>query len=179
MRAPRRTAVEKDEKGSSHACASEANDKQSHAEVFQDYQQEVQGFTDEERDAMKERGQELKAEARRGARASKEDGERGDCEDRRDEGTDRTMAKRLHAINQGQRTVPVAEDLVRDARDAKDGKVVCYFTSAQKFNSRYATFGFSDEANLGEGAMWPTSFALTELIAASENRITAHVKKVS
>jgi uncharacterized protein YdhG (YjbR/CyaY superfamily) len=129
-------------------------------------------FTAEERAAMRERAQELKAEA------NKADGERILLEKVAEmKGADRAMAKRIHAI-----VMASAPDLLPKTwygmpAWAKDGKVVCFFQSAEKFNSRYATFGFSDEANLDEGAMWPTSFALKELHAAEEKKIGALVKK--
>ncbi len=136
------------------------------------------GFTDEERAAMKERAQELKAEARRGARAGKTDGE-SDVLAKIAEmpEPDRAMAKRLHAIIKASAPALSPKTWYGMPAYAKDGKVVCYLQSAQKFKSRYATFGFSDEANLDEGAMWPTSFALKELTAAEEARIGGLVKK--
>ena len=136
------------------------------------------GFTDEERAAMKERAQELKAEARRGTRAGKADGE-SDVLAKIAEmpEPDRAMAKRLHAIIKASAAALSPKTWYGMPAYAKDGKVLCYFQSAQKFKSRYATFGFSDEANLDEGAMWPTSFALKELTAAEEARIGALVKK--
>ena len=136
------------------------------------------GFTDEERAAMKERAQELKAEARRGPRAGRADGE-GDVLAKIAEmpEPDRAMAKRLHAIIKISAPALSPKTWYGMPAYAKDGKVVCFFQSAQKFKSRYATFGFSDEANLDEGAMWPTSFALKELTAAEEARIGALVKK--
>jgi uncharacterized protein YdhG (YjbR/CyaY superfamily) len=136
------------------------------------------GFTDEERAAMQERAQELKAEARRGPRAGKADGE-GDVLAKIAEmpEPDRAMAKRLHAIIKTSAPALSPKTWYGMPAYAKDGKVVCFFQSAQKFKSRYATFGFSDEANLDEGAMWPTSFALKELTAAEEARIGALVKK--
>ena len=135
------------------------------------------GFTDEERAAMKERAQELKAEARRG-RADKADGE-SDVLAKIAEmpEPDRAMAKRLHAIIKASAPALSPRTWYGMPAYARDGKVVCFFQSAQKFKSRYATFGFSDEANLDEGAMWPTSFALKELTAAEEARIGALVKK--
>ncbi len=136
------------------------------------------GFTDEERAAMKERAQELKAEARRGARADKADGEAAVLAKIAEmPGPDRAMAKRLHAIIKASAPALSPKTWYGMPAYAKDGKVVCFFQSAQKFKSRYATFGFSDEANLDEGAMWPTSFALKELTAAEEARIGALVKK--
>ena len=137
-----------------------------------------EGFTDEERAAMKERAQELQAEARRGARTDRADGE-GDVLAKIAEMAepDRAMAKRLHAIIKTSAPVLSPKTWYGMPAYAKDGKVVCFFQSALKFKSRYATFGFSDEANLDEGAMWPTSFALKELTAAEEARIGALVKK--
>jgi uncharacterized protein YdhG (YjbR/CyaY superfamily) len=134
------------------------------------------GFTDEERAAMKERAQELKAEARRGA--DKAGGESVVLAKIAEmTGPDRAMAQRLHAIIKASAPVLSPKTWYGMPAYAKDGKVVCYFQSAQKFKSRYATFGFSDEANLDEGAMWPTSFALKELTAAEEARIGGLVKK--
>jgi uncharacterized protein YdhG (YjbR/CyaY superfamily) len=136
------------------------------------------GFTAEERVAMKERAQELKAEGRRGPRAGKADGE-SDVLAKIAEmpGPDRAMAKRLHAIIKASAPALSPKTWYGMPAYAKDGKVVCYFQSAHKFKSRYATFGFNDAANLDEGAMWPTSFALKELTAADEARISALVKK--
>jgi uncharacterized protein YdhG (YjbR/CyaY superfamily) len=136
------------------------------------------GFTDEERAAMRERAQELKAETRRGPRADKPDGESAVLAKIAEmQGSDRAMAKRLHAIVKASAPALSPKTWYGMPAYAKDGKVVCFFQSAQKFKSRYATFGFSDEANLDEGAMWPTSFALKELTAADEARIGALVKK--
>jgi uncharacterized protein YdhG (YjbR/CyaY superfamily) len=136
------------------------------------------GFTDDERAAMKERAQELKAEARRGSRGDQADGERevlAKIAQMRE--ADRTMARRLHAIVRASAPALSPKTWYGMPAYARDGKVVCFFQSAQKFKSRYATFGFSDAANLDEGAMWPTSFALTELTAAEEARIGTLVKK--
>jgi uncharacterized protein YdhG (YjbR/CyaY superfamily) len=135
-----------------------------------------EGFTDEERAAMKERAKELKAEAR--AKKDKADGE-SDVLAKIAEmpEPDRAMAKRLHAIIKASAPALSPKTWYGMPAYAKDGKVVCFFQSAQKFNSRYATFGFSDNANLDEGAMWPTTFALKELTAAEEERIEALVKK--
>jgi uncharacterized protein YdhG (YjbR/CyaY superfamily) len=136
------------------------------------------GFTDEERAAMKERAQELKAAARRGPRADKADGESAVLAKIAEmPESDRAMGKRLHAIIKASAPGLSPKTWYGMPAYAKDGKVVCYFQSAQKFRSRYATFGFSDEANLDEGAMWPTSFALKELSAAEEAKIGALVKK--
>jgi uncharacterized protein YdhG (YjbR/CyaY superfamily) len=136
------------------------------------------GFTDEERAAMRERAQELKAEARRGTRAGKADGERAVLAKIAEmQGPDRDMAERLHAIIRASAPALSPKTWYGMPAYAKDGKVVCFFQSAEKFKARYATLGFNDEANLDEGAMWPTSFALTELTAAAEARIGALVKK--
>jgi uncharacterized protein YdhG (YjbR/CyaY superfamily) len=136
------------------------------------------GFTDEERAAMKERAQELKAEARRGPRADKADGESAVLAKIAEmQGPDRAMAKRLHAIIKASAPGLSPKTWYGMPAYAKDGKVVCFFQSAQKFKSRYSTLGFSDAANLDEDAMWPTSFALKELTAAEEAKIVALVKK--
>jgi uncharacterized protein YdhG (YjbR/CyaY superfamily) len=136
------------------------------------------GFTDEERAAMRERAQELKAEARRGPRAGKADGESAVLAKIAEmQGPDRAMAERLHAIIKASAPALSPKTWYGMPAYAKEGKVVCFFQSAEKFKSRYATFGFNDEANLDEGAMWPTSFALKELTAAEEARISSLVKK--
>jgi uncharacterized protein YdhG (YjbR/CyaY superfamily) len=137
-----------------------------------------EGFTDEERAAMKERAQELKAEARRGPRADKAGGE-SDVLAKIAEmpEPDRAMAERLHEIIKASAPALSPKLWYGMPAYAKDGKVVCFFQSAQKFNSRYATFSFSDKANLDEGAMWPTSFALKELTATEEAKISALVKR--
>src|SRR5262247_3145232 len=138
------------------------------------------GFTDEERAAMKERAQELKAEARRGPRADKTDGESEVlAKIAAMQEPDRAMAKRLHAIIKASAPALSPKTWYGMPAYAKDGKFVCYFQSAQKFKSRYATFGFSDTAKLDEGAMWPVAFALKELTAAEEARISALVKKAA
>jgi uncharacterized protein YdhG (YjbR/CyaY superfamily) len=130
------------------------------------------GFTAEERAAMKERAQELKAEA------AKADGESAVLAKIAEmQGSDRAMAKRLHAIITASAPALTPKTWYGMPAYAKDGKVVCFFQSAQKFKSRYATLGFSDEANLDKGAMWPTSFALKELTAAEEAKIGALVKQ--
>jgi uncharacterized protein YdhG (YjbR/CyaY superfamily) len=136
------------------------------------------GFTDEERAAMRERAQELKAAARRGPRAGKADGE-DDVLAKIAEmpKRDRAMAERLHAVVKANAPSLSPRTWYGMPAYAKDGKVVCFFQSAQKFKSRYATFGFSDKANLDKGAMWPTSFALKEFTAAEEKKIGALVKK--
>ncbi|KND42506.1 MULTISPECIES: iron chaperone [Streptomyces] len=131
-----------------------------------------EGFSAEERDAMKEHAQELRATARRGTRSAKADGEAdvlakiaGMAD------ADRVLAERVHEIVRA-----AAPDLAPKLwygmpAYARDGKVVCFFQSAQKFKSRYATLGFSDQARLDEGTLWPTTYALTELTAATEARI--------
>jgi uncharacterized protein YdhG (YjbR/CyaY superfamily) len=130
------------------------------------------GFTDEERAAMKERARELKAEK------DKADGEADVLAKIAEmQEPDREMAERLHAIVQASAPALSPRTWYGMPAYAKDGKVVCFFQSAEKFKSRYATFGFSDKANLDEDAMWPASFALKELTAAAEARIGALVKK--
>ena len=134
-------------------------------------------FTKEEREAMRERARELKAEARRSA--SRADGER-DLQEKIAEmpRADRALAKRIHELvtkNAPALLPKTWYGMPAYAND--DGKVVCFFQSADKFKSRYATFGFNDPANLDDGAMWATSFALKKLTAADEKRIAALVKK--
>jgi uncharacterized protein YdhG (YjbR/CyaY superfamily) len=136
------------------------------------------GFTDEERAAMKDRAQELKAAARRGTRAAKADGE-SDVLAKIAEmpAADRAMAERLHAVITASAPDLSPRTWYGMPAYARDGKVVCFFRSAQKFKTRYATLGFSDQANLDDGTMWPTDFALTKLTADDEARIAALVKK--
>ncbi len=136
------------------------------------------GFTDEERAAMQERAQELKAHARRGPRATEADGE-SDVLAKIAEmpAPDRAMAERLHALITASAPALSPRTWYGMPAYAKDGHVVCFFQSAHKFKARYATFGFSDKAHLDEGAMWPSAFALKELTAAVEARIGALVKK--
>jgi uncharacterized protein YdhG (YjbR/CyaY superfamily) len=135
------------------------------------------GFTDEERAAMRNRAQELKAEAR--ANKNKEEGESAVLAAIATmQEPDRSMAERLHAIIKDSAPALLPKTWYgMPAYANKDGKVVCFFQTAQKFNTRYATFGFNDTANLDEGAMWPTAFALKELTPAEEARIGALVKK--
>jgi uncharacterized protein YdhG (YjbR/CyaY superfamily) len=136
------------------------------------------GLTDEERGAMKERTRELKAEARRGRGADKADGERAVLAKIAEmPEPDRAMAERLHAVIKASAPALSPKTWYGMPAYAKDGKVVCFFQSAHKFKSRYATFGFDVAANLDEGTMWPTAFALKELTAADEARIAALVKK--
>ncbi len=130
------------------------------------------GFTAEERAAMKERAQELKAEA------AKADGEQALLAKIAEmKGTDRAMATRLHALVTAAAPALSPKTWYGMPAYAKDGKIVCFFQSAEKFDARYATFGFSDEAKLDQGAMWPTSWAIRELTAADEKKITTLVKK--
>ena len=137
------------------------------------------GLTAEEREAMKDRAEELKAEARRG-RASKEDEENAvlakiaALPER-----DRAMAERLHTIIKASAPGLSAKTWYGMPAYAKDGNVICFFQSAHRFKTRYATFGFSDKANLDEGRMWPTAFALAELTPAEEARIISLVKKAA
>jgi uncharacterized protein YdhG (YjbR/CyaY superfamily) len=133
-------------------------------------------FTAEERAAMKARAQEQKVEAR--ANKNKADGERDLLEAIAGmKGKDRAMAKRLHAIVSESAPDLWPKTWYGMPAYAKDGKVVCFFQPAEKFNSKYATFGFSDEASLDKGAMWPVAFALKELTPAEEEKIGALVKK--
>ena len=128
------------------------------------------GFTDEERLAMKERIQELKAD-----KADGESAVLAKIAAMRE--PDRALGKRLHAIIRASAPALSPKLWYGMPAYAKDGKVVCFFQSAQKFNTRYATLGFSDKANLDEGALWPTAFALKKLTATEEARIDALVKK--
>ena len=132
----------------------------------------TKGFTAEEKAAMRERAKELKAEA------AKADGEKALLEKVAEmKGSDRAIAKRLHAIITAAAPTLSPKTWYGMPAYAKDGKIVCFFQSAAKFDSRYATFGFSDEANIDQGPMWPTSWALTELTPAEEKKIVALVKK--
>jgi uncharacterized protein YdhG (YjbR/CyaY superfamily) len=123
------------------------------------------GFTAEEKAAMKERARDAAGESAVLAKIAEM------------QGPDRAMAKRLHELIKASAPALSPKTWYGMPAYAKDGKVVCFFQSAEKFKSRYATFGFSDEANLDKGAMWPTSFALKELTAAEEKKIGALVKK--
>jgi hypothetical protein len=153
-------------------------DTQKSAKSTTAINKKFKGFTDEERVAMKERIQELKAAARRGPRADKADGESAVLAKIAEmPEPDRAMGKRLHAIIKASAPALSPRLWYGMPAYAKDGKVVCFFQSAKKFNTRYATFGFSDTANLDEGALWPVAFALKELTATEEARISAFVKK--
>jgi len=138
-------------------------------------EQKYEGFTEDERAAMKERAQELKTAARRGKDADAE----GDVLAKIAEmpEPDRVIAERLHALIKANAPVLVPRLWYGMPAYAKDGKVLCFFQSAAKFKSRYATLGFSDEANLDEGTMWPTYFALKKLTAADEKKVGALIKK--
>ena len=153
-------------------------DTQQSAKTTTATDQKFEGLSDVERAAMKERTKELKAEVRRGPRAGKADGE-SDVLAKIAEmpEPDRAMAERLHAIIKASAPALSPKTWYGMPAYAKDGKVVCYFTPASKFKERYATFGFNATANLDEGAMWPTSFALKELTVAEEAKISALVKK--
>ncbi|HEU4920496.1 MAG TPA: DUF1801 domain-containing protein [Candidatus Limnocylindrales bacterium] len=135
----------------------------------------TEGWTDAERDAMKERAKELKAAKRRGADQDAEGEVLAKFAEMPE--PDRVMAERIHAIVKA--TAPDLKPRTWYGMPAyaRDGKVICFFTPASKFKERYATFGFNADANLDEGTMWPTSFALTTLTAADEARIAALVKK--
>jgi len=138
----------------------------------------LKGFTDEERAAMKERARELKAEARRGSRTDKASGESAVlAKIAQMPEPERTMATRLHAVVKASAPALSPRLWYGMPAYAKDGKVVCFFQSAQKFKTRYSSFGFSDAANLDEGALWPTAFALKKLTAREEASIAALVKK--
>ena len=137
-----------------------------------------EGFTGEERGAMKDRAQEMKAAARRGPRGAKADGE-SELLAKIAEMTepDRVMAERLHAVIKASAPALSPRTWYGMPAYAKDGKIVCFFQPAQKFKTRYATFGFNDPAHLDEGTMWPVAFALTELTAATEAMIGELVQK--
>ncbi len=138
--------------------------------------EKVKGFTDEERAAMKARAQELKAEAR--ANKNKAEGESDVLAKIAEMAEpDRSMATRLHAIIKADAPALSPKTWYGMPAYAKDGKIVCFFQSAAKFNTRYATLGFNEAAHLDEGAMWPVAFALKELTADEEARISALVKK--
>ncbi len=136
------------------------------------------GFTGEERAAMRERVEELKAEARRGSRKGTPDGESAVlAKIAALPQPDRALAERIHAIVKANAPTLSPRTWYGMPAYAKDGNVVCFFQSAQKFRTRYATLGFTDKAKLDEGRMWPTAFALKELTVAEEAKIGALVKK--
>lgn len=132
----------------------------------------AKGFTAEEKAAMKERAQELKAEAQKADGESAVLAKIAEMPE-----PERAMAKRLHALIKASAPNLVPKTWYGMPAYAKDGKIVCFFQSAQKFQSRYATLGFSDEANLDEGAFWPTSYALKKLTSAEEAKISALIKQ--
>ncbi|MDG6107461.1 DUF1801 domain-containing protein [Dactylosporangium aurantiacum] len=134
-----------------------------------------EGFTDEERGAMKERAKELKSTSRRGAKADTEPEVLAKIAEM--SGTDRAIAERLHAVIKANAPMLTPKLWYGMPAYARDGKVLCFFQSAAKFKTRYATLGFSDEANLDDGTMWATSFALKELTPADETRIAALVRQ--
>ena len=136
------------------------------------------GFTDDERAAMQERARELKKDARRGPRGTQTDGESEVLAKIAEMAEpDRAMAQRLHALIKASAPALTPKTWYGMPAYAKDGKVVCFFQSGQKFKSRYATLGFSDQAKLDDGAMWPTAFALKELTPVEEARIGALIRK--
>jgi uncharacterized protein YdhG (YjbR/CyaY superfamily) len=140
-----------------------------------------EGFTAEERAAMKDRANELKAAGRRGSRAGKAGKTDGESEvlaklAEMDE-PDRVLGERLHAIIKASAPSLSPKTWYGMPAYAQDGKIICFFQPAQKFNTRYATLGFSDKANLDDGTMWPTAYALTELTAADEAKIAALLKQ--
>ena len=137
-----------------------------------------EGFTDEERAAMKDRAKELKTAARRSEKEADEESAVLEKIAEMEE-SDRTMAERIHAVIKASAPDLSPRLWYGMPAYAKDGKVVCFFQTAQKFNARYATLGFNDPANLDDGSMWPTACALTELTAANEARIGELVKKAA
>jgi len=154
------------------------NDARKAAESTTAKDKTYEGFTEEERDAMKQRAQELKASGRRGSRADKSDGESEVLAKIAEmQEPDRVIGERLHALIKASAPNLTPRLWYGMPAYAKDGKLVCHFQPAQKFKTRYATLGFSDTANLDEGAMWPVSYALAELTAADEARIAALVQK--
>jgi len=153
-------------------------DKQKSAKSTAAPKKTATGFTAEERAAIKDHVKELRAAAGRGPRADKADGERevlakiAEMPER-----DRVMGERLHAVITASAPALVPRLWYGMPAYAKDGSVVCFFQNAQKFKTRYATLGFSDKANLDDGAMWPTAYALTKLTPDDEARIAALVKQ--
>ncbi|MBB6556585.1 iron chaperone [Nonomuraea rubra] len=138
------------------------------------------GFSDEERAAMKEHAQELKKAARRGTRATKADGEKDVLEKIAEmEEPDRVMAERIHAIVKEHAPELAPRLWYGQPAYSKAGKIVCFFQAATKFKTRYATLGFNEAANLDDGTMWPTAFALTELTPDAETRIARLVTQAA
>ena len=136
-----------------------------------------EGFTAEERSAMKEHAKELKAAAKRGAQADEENAVLAKIAELPP--PDREMAERIHAVIKANAPQLAPKLWYGMPAYAKDGRVICFFQSAQKFKSRYATLGFNDGADLDEGAMWPVAFALTKLTAGEEKKIASLVKKAA
>jgi uncharacterized protein YdhG (YjbR/CyaY superfamily) len=159
---------------------SKKNTPQKSAKTVTAIDKTSKGFTAEERAAMKERARELKAEARRGPLAQKADGERDVLAKIAEmPQPDRLMAERIHALVKASAPTLSPRTWYGMPAYAKDGNVVCFFQSAHRFKARYATFGFSDKANLDEGTVWPVAFALKVLTAADEVKIGALVKKAA
>lgn len=156
-----------------------AKDEREAAKGARSAARKSKGFSEEELAAMKERARELQKEARRG-RGSAADGERDVLDKIAEmEGPDRAMAERIHALVKANAPTLSPKTWYGMPAYAIDGKVVCFFQSAQKFKARYATFGFTDAANLDDGAIWPTSFALKELTPAAEALIAELLKKAT
>ncbi len=158
--------------------AKKATQKSANGAGAVDKKSTSKGFSDEERLAMKERLEELKAEKRKGPKADKEDGESAVlAQIAAMPGPDRALGERLHAIVKA--NAPELSPRLWYGMPAysKDGKVICFFQSSAKFKTRYATFGFQHEAHLDDGAMWPVAFAVTKLTAAEEARIASLLKK--
>ena len=156
------------------------NDTQKSAKGATAAEGTSEGFSDEERAAMRDRAKEVKASARRGSGTDKADGEADLlAKIAAMPAPDRAMAERIHAIIKLSAPALAPKTWYGQPAYAKDGNVVCFFQSAAKFKTRYATLGFSDKANLDDGTMWPTSFALMELTAADEARIGALVRQAA
>jgi len=152
--------------------------KQKSAQSTTAVKKRYDGFTDEERAAMRDRVQEQKVPTRRGSRADKADAESAVLEKIAElPASDRVLAERLHAVIKARAPLLSPTLWYGMPAYAKDGKIVCHFQSAQKFKTRYATLGFSDKANLDDGAIWPVAFALTKLTAAEEAKIEGLLKK--
>jgi hypothetical protein len=147
-------------------------DKQKTAKRTTATAKRYDGFTDDERDAMKQRVKEMKASTRRSDGESEVLAKLAEMPER-----DRTLGERLHAVIKASAPDLTPTTWYGMPAYARDGKIVCHFQPAQKFKTRYATLGFSDAAKLDEGAMWPVAYALTKLTAADEARIGALVKK--
>lgn len=140
-----------------------------------DTQKSYDGFTDDERGAMKERAKELKATARRGAKVDEEAAVLAKIAEMQE--ADRVLGERIHAIVKANAPELTPKLWYGMPAYAKDGKLICFFRSAEKFKTRYATFGFEERANLDEGNLWPIAFALKKLTKADEKKIAELVKK--